>query len=352
MKLSCAASLLVGVLFTLQSSFLSAEEPNDTFAESTILAHGILTVSDELEPGPASFPDTYLGAFDLFGNVVEENDDDSIYGDGYASGFSGVPVNAGGEIHFAVTGFEDYFFEGEHFEAGDYVAYVDVYDFFGDLVDSFSVDGTLVPGAVDDYAYSDFNWFNGSYDVNIDNRVALLENDLDFFTFTGLTVGASFVAETHSEETVDTILGWFDDQGNLLDLDDDDGEGVLSRLEGIVPTSGQLTLAVTGYDDRQFIGNHSESGFYDLTLTLPGISPPGDFDQDGDIDGFDLTHPTLGWEARYGDDLNGGDFLIWQRNVSNSFSAAAVPEPGSVSLTLFALAGLISRKVLLLAPRC
>lgn len=44
----------------------------------------------------------------------------------------------------------------------------------------------------------------------------------------------------------------------------------------------------------------------------------GDFDGNGTVNGEDLTHPTLGFYARYGEDLDGRDFLTWQRNVGNS----------------------------------
>jgi hypothetical protein len=49
---------------------------------------------------------------------------------------------------------------------------------------------------------------------------------------------------------------------------------------------------------------------------------PGDFDSNGVVDGEDLTHATLGFNTRFGDDLDGSDFLVWQRNFGNSL----VPE--------------------------
>jgi hypothetical protein len=45
----------------------------------------------------------------------------------------------------------------------------------------------------------------------------------------------------------------------------------------------------------------------------------------------DLTDPVFGWEARYGIDLDGQDFLDWQVNYGNVAPVAAstsqVPEP-------------------------
>ncbi len=70
-----------------------------------------------------------------------------------------------------------------------------------------------------------------------------------------------------------------------------------------------------------------------------------DFDGDGDVDSNDLTHPTLGWEARYGVDLNGLDFLDWQQEFGTGIpltpNLSAVPEPnlGILLLPLLALIG-------------
>jgi CubicO group peptidase (beta-lactamase class C family) len=49
---------------------------------------------------------------------------------------------------------------------------------------------------------------------------------------------------------------------------------------------------------------------------------PGDFDSNGVVEGLDLTHATLGFNTRFGDDLDGSDFLVWQRN----FGVSLLPE--------------------------
>src|SRR5690606_22432760 len=131
------------------------------------------------------------------------------------------------------------FFIGSHGESGDYEVFVDVYDFFGDPVDSFSETRTLEPGNVDEFSFSDFQWLSGSYDVYIDNTVGGANaGDVDFFTFTGLPSGASFAAEVTLSETIefDSVLGWFDAAGTLLAFDDDSAGGTLSLIEGTVPT--------------------------------------------------------------------------------------------------------------------
>ncbi|QEG34706.1 formylglycine-generating enzyme family protein [Bythopirellula goksoeyrii] len=73
----------------------------------------------------------------------------------------------------------------------------------------------------------------------------------------------------------------------------------------------------------------------------------GDFDLDDDVDENDLTDPTLGWSARYGIDLDGSDFLNWQRqfgssDVPQTSSATVVPEPSS-SLLLIGLVTVAGR---------
>lgn len=328
----CALALLVCGASSGQSR---AEEPNESFAEATILAPGVLSVDDSL----SSSPDTVLGIRDLFGEVYLFDDDGSEFGDGLASGLGGVPTNSG-SISFVISGYPDEFFEGSHNETGQYEVFVDVFDFFGDPVDSFSEVATLQPGMVDEYSYSDFEWIGGFYNVNIDNITG--PADVDFFTFTGLSAGASFTAEVTQEEfyDFDSLLGWFDAQGILLEVDDDDGEQTLSLISGIVPANGQLTFAVTGYGDNGFVGTHSENDSYTLVLTLGIVDALGDFDNDGDADGQDFLvwqrNPSVGsladWQANYG--------------AGSLVATVAVPEPGALILMMLGIgtACLCSRK--------
>lgn len=95
-----------------------------------------------------------------------------------------------------------------------------------------------------------------------------------------------------------------------------------------------------------------------LTITnfaveLVELPIPGDFNGDGQVDSTDLSDPTLGWQARYGVDLDGRDFLEWQRNYGTGVplvsAVIAVPEPSSMMLVLvvsvsFGLAQRATRK--------
>jgi hypothetical protein len=96
-----------------------------------------------------------------------------------------------------------------------------------------------------------------------------------------------------------------------------DGSGDLLSVSQ--DSSGELYAMFANGDIKRLIG-----------LT------PGDFDEDGDVDGDDLNDPVLGWAARYGVDLDGRDFLTWQRNFGSSVgslnSAISIPEPSTMLL--------------------
>jgi hypothetical protein len=93
-----------------------------------------------------------------------------------------------------------------------------------------------------------------------------------------------------------------------------------------------------------------------LTLNAPPDPLPADFDEDGDVDGDDLSRWQMGYGATgaathmQGDadadlDVDGADFLIWQRQFgsgSASLVALAVPEP-TTALLLATAAGLFLR---------
>jgi hypothetical protein len=343
--------LLAILIVCLGPTATQAVEPNDTFGERTILGSGVLLVEDDLTPGFVQSPDTYLGTLGFFGNVEFEDDDSSEYGDGYASGLTGIPINPGGTIDFLVTGCCDFNFTGDHFYSGDFQVIVDVFDFFGDYVETIDETRTLQPGVVEEFSFSgDENWIDGSYDVNIDNTIGgTSPADVDYYTFTGLTSGSNFSAEvTDATSGFDSILGWFDGTGNLIESDDNDGFENLSLINGVVPANGQLTFAVTGFNDVGFVGDHSEDASYSLEVNLFSVSHPGDFDNDDDVDGRDF----LRWQRKQSPN-NGSlaDRQAWQANYGYNGSLVAaqvVPEPTSLAiLACIACIGSLSRKRLM-----
>lgn len=325
--------LWIAALFGgLLAGWCEATEPNETFAERTILSPGVTLVEDELA---TSGPDTYLGTY-RFGSLYEWDDNSSPYGDGYASALYIQPFD-NGYMEFRVTGSGDFGFTGDHFESGSYVAYVSVYE-GNDLIDSLELEGTLEPGEVDTYTDFDLDWLFADYDVAIDNSGL---GDVDFVTFTGLTPGAPFSVETMDPlgSGIDTYMGWFDDSGIELAFNDDFDypNSLLSRIEGVVPLSGNLNVAVTGYGDELYEGSHSTTGTYELQLSVESTGLPGDFDFDDDVDGDDF----LFWQANYGVSTDGDDLLTWEAyygTVAPISTATTVPEPSALLLAIaFAL---------------
>jgi hypothetical protein len=133
----------------------------------------------------------------------------------------------------------------------------------------------------------------------------------------------------------DSILGWFNDTGDLIEYNDDqeDEEHFLSLLEGTVPASGKLTFAVTGYEDLDFVGDHGENAEYSLVVSLESASAPGDFNEDGRVDGRDFLLWQRGGSPS---PLSAADLADWRANYDGPLeflnAAQAVPEPGTVCL--------------------
>ena len=85
---------------------------------------------------------------------------------------------------------------------------------------------------------------------------------------------------------------------------------------------------------------HNPTG---LIKNLTVLAIPGDFDNDGDVDGDDLAQ----WQAGYGSgatgdadgdgDTDGQDYLLWQQNYTGAAPlATGVPEPATLWLLLAA----------------
>ncbi len=325
--------LVMSLCFFMGGEIFAAE-PNEDFGQATILGAGVLSATDTLTPGTTSYPDTVLGIRDMFGEIYFFNDDDSPVGDGRASGVAGASTNSG-SIDFAVSGYPDEFFFGDHGQFGEFEVFVDVYDFFGDPVDSFSEVRTLQPGTVEDFSYSNFEWISGSYDVYIDNTIGPPNvADVDFYTFTALTPVSSFSAEvTQTVSTsFDSVLGWFNSAGVLIETDDDDAGNNLSLIEGIVPAGGKLTFAVSGYDDFNFEGAHSEDAEYTLELTLGSAGVAGDFDSD--VDGRDFLRWQRGGSPT---PYSAADLTTWRNAYPGALvGVTAVPEPTTLWLVAMA----------------
>ena len=104
----------------------------------------------------------------------------------------------------------------------------------------------------------------------------------------------------------------------------------------------QIVIAIMGGDAAS---TETTTTLDNIVLTSSAPSLPADFDNDGDVDGDDLTE----WQSAYGataagdadgdNDTDGADFLIWQQTYAPpAVAVSAVPEPSS--LALLSVAGL------------
>lgn len=162
-----------------------------------------------------------------------------------------------------------------------------------------------------------------------------------FLEFETLAMNGAGLAAVKATLQMSEVVTSGNDEG--LWLLDSEGNGVLvaregEQMEGLT-IAGLSFFGDGGNNDGHPISfnDRNELAFQvDFTNGDSGLflfsSLSADFDLDGDVDSDDLTDPTLGWEARYGVDLDGSDFLAWQQQYGNglgavSSSAAVVPEP-------------------------
>jgi autotransporter-associated beta strand protein len=150
--------------------------------------------------------------------------------------------------------------------------------------------------------------------------------------------------------TLDVDSGVLDAIANAATLSIS-GTGVVNLDSGINDTIAGLILGGTPQTTPGTYGSSASGAtFANDTfftglgrVTLASTAIAGDFDGDNDVDSADFNHATLGFKARFGNDLDGGDFLDWQRNFGTNVppsaaASAAVPEPATVGLAALAVA--------------
>ncbi|MBA3482112.1 MAG: hypothetical protein H0T51_09890 [Pirellulales bacterium] len=115
--------------------------------------------------------------------------------------------------------------------------------------------------------------------------------------------------------------------------------------------SGQFAALDLSAPEGRFVEGRLLYATDRVTLEILASGFTADFDQDGDVDGADLTRWKEGFARSHrreqgdsdGDqDVDGADLLAWQRqlgSVSADATAAAVPEPRAFLLFIIALAG-------------
>ncbi|MBF2078838.1 MAG: hypothetical protein IGR76_10055 [Synechococcales cyanobacterium T60_A2020_003] len=209
---------------------------------------GELTLSDSALAEPfvawvdnsSSGVDTVMGLFSTDGRLMLVDDDGSFVGSGLGSAIAST-TEANGTLTLQVSAFPDFNFNGQY--------------------DDDNVDAELTQFPPQPHGGE------GEYEVFIKLGIDQIAGDVDFYTYSDLEPGQPFTAEVMLAN-FDSRLGWFDDAGHLVQLDDDSGDGTLSSITGTVPESGNLTVAVTGFEDEGFVGNHTVIGDYVLRLTV------------------------------------------------------------------------------------
>ncbi len=144
--------------------------------------------------------------------------------------------------------------------------------------------------------------------------------DVDYFRFNA-NGDQTLIAEVIGG-TLDTVLGVFDEYGNLIELDDDGGAGLLSKAVVGLTVPGEYTLAVSTYPDFDFDGNGSSGGRYVLNVfTVEGIFLElGDDDYEQVNIGFTFPFQGQDWSSVFvnsnGSLTFGGGDADWSESVS------------------------------------
>lgn len=235
---------------------------------------------------------------------------------------------------------------------------------FGDLLNvgsiltgSFVVDLTLPDSAPEDTT-------SGSYLMPAaPNGFALVSGDFSAFStgdfqFAGVSDGEDFPDFITVGFTIDTVPSAIGSPGIdfmevAFDFEDQSASALFSdslvEAVAVNPAAwSQITFDMFG-EDVEGTGNPF---VLRGTVTMISATPLSlaDFTHDGVVDAVDLA----AWKAGFGgdaeashahgdanndSDVDGADFLVWQRNVGVASGAGVVPEPAGLLLGAAALAG-------------
>jgi hypothetical protein len=94
-----------------------------------------------------------------------------------------------------------------------------------------------------------------------------LGNDVDYFHFRAKAGDILAIETVPGLTSMDTVLGIFDAEGNLLAADDDSGVGLLSRLLVQIEVDGTYAVGVSTFPDLEFSGAGGDFGRYVLNIS-------------------------------------------------------------------------------------
>jgi len=259
-------------------------EPNDTTDKLvTVPAPAdafILVGKLEQRAAPGCQPDTFMVLFDKLNSFVLTDDNDSNKGNGWASGLfavtdaDGFIDNGDGSrsLRIGITGRADGFdgnFNGlnqnsGHRQLGAFTVFVTYHDAGGAIIGQpFEYTDAFVSGAEAFYINDTVPQNAVSADLCIDNTVGEVPNcnDVDFYLLTDLVPFCEYCITTVGGlddqcQPTDTLLGWFDKNMTLIDLDDESGPVPgYARLCVTADFDGKARIAVTGSGDEDFDGD-------------------------------------------------------------------------------------------------
>lgn len=197
------------------------------------------------------------------------------------------------------------------------------------------------------------------------------QNDVDFFSFsvagpslvdlTLTPVGASYNERIGGTTAAFTTTNAAQASNLSLELFAMVGETLTSlgladgQPAGVAEALANIELAEGGEYFVKIAGSGSAIQLYQLAIGVeamtvePGV--PGDFNEDGSVDGADF----LAWQLGFGNSYDAEDLAVWQGHFGTQAGAAvkqfaattALPEPSVVTLlsTLAASAALLARCV-------
>lgn len=276
-RTAAAAALVTSAAWAGSATFFQdTMNPGDVFTwDAPLPAGGVLmAMSTPLDNGD---PDTILGAFDPNDNLLALNDDDGGASNGSFDLASAIRMlaPAQGTFSLRLTGYDDFGFSGLHSESGPFAMTFGTVPASagGDFADSAGNNG---PASADPLGIS------GGQAAIARNSFDTAGGDVDFysvFLHAGETLNAMTAAlEDPNFLDPDTILGVFDTDGTTQlvanddagthDPDDGDLSDYSSVLRFVAPADGTYYLAVTGFSDFDFVGNHSQVGDYGLMVSI------------------------------------------------------------------------------------
>ena len=240
-------------------------------------------------------PDTYLVLFDKLNNIINRDDNGSIKGNGWASGFLGIDTGNGvidnGDgtlgIRIGVTGradgldnvFNGLFQNAAHGQLGKFTLYVRFLDSDGvPLVDPILPQGGgISPNPVtytDEFNtgaeafYINYTLPQGTVfvDVWIDNSIVCEEirQDVDFFCLENLVPLCDYCITQVGGLDCEciptaTAIGWFD-KSCVLILKEQGNQPIpgYTKLCVVADANGRVLFAVSGANDCNFNGLHDD----------------------------------------------------------------------------------------------